>query len=40
MSSAADAVLIHVACPDCADPFVVPLAVIEESQRLLAQFGP
>jgi hypothetical protein len=40
MSSAADTVLIDVACPDCADLFVVPLSVIEESQRLLADFGP
>lgn len=38
--SVTGACLVDVECPDCADPFVVSLAIIEESQRLLEQFGP
>ncbi len=31
--------LVDVSCPDCAESFVVPLEIIEESQRLLEQLG-
>lgn len=40
MSSRMPEIAIEVPCPTCADTYAVSLETIEESQRLLEEYGP